>query len=108
MAASTLNDGARQSAEKALAAIDRVVEERPQSAQPVCLALTHTVVRLRDELIAEQRRAGGSDVSRHLEHTNALLSLVFSIQYPLEGVHSEKLKQARKALAKLMQEAADD
>jgi hypothetical protein len=108
MAGSTLNDRARQSGAKALAAIDRVVEERPQSAQPLCLAVTEAVVRLRDELIAEQRRAGGSDVSRHLKHTNALLSLVFSIQYPLEGVHSEKLTQARDELAKLMQECAHD
>jgi hypothetical protein len=108
MAGTKLNDSAQQSGQDTLAAIDRVVEECPASAQPVCLALTHAVVRLRDELIAEQRRAGGNDVSRHLEHTNALLSLVFSIQYPLEGVHSEKLQQARKELAKLMQEAADD
>jgi hypothetical protein len=108
MPSSTLNNSARESAEHALAAIDRVVEERPQSVQPVSLALTHAVVRLRDELIAEGRRAGGSDVSRHLAHTNALLSLVFSIQYPLEGVPSEKLKQARGELAKLIQETAGD
>jgi hypothetical protein len=99
-------DSIRESAQNAFDAIDRVLAERPQSVQPVCLAVTHSLVRLRDALIAEQR--ANRAVSAQLVHTNALLSLVFSIQYPLEGVHSEKLKQARDALARVVAEAAGD
>jgi hypothetical protein len=99
-------DSTRESAQSAFDAIDRVLADAPQSVQPICLALTHSLVRLRDALIAEQR--ANRAVSAQLMHTNALLSLVFSIQYPLEGVHSEKLKQARDTLARVIAEAAGD
>lgn len=104
MAQWTLDDGAREHGAKALAAMDRVIEDRPQSVQPACLEMTNALVRLRDALI--ERHRDGRNVSRHLAHTNAVISLVFSIQYPLEGVPGEKLKEARDALAKLIDEMA--
>jgi hypothetical protein len=108
MADSSTRNGIRESGRTALAAIDRVLGDRPKSVQPACLALTHSLVQLRDALIAKQRTDNAHQVSTHLVHTNALLSLVFSLQYPLEGVHAEKLNQARNALAKLIAETADD
>lgn len=89
-----------------LAAIDTVLRERPQSAQAEALALTKTVVKLRDGLI-QSLRAGDGSVKRELDHANALLSLVFSIQYPMQGQQWEKLSKAREALARLIDEIAD-
>jgi hypothetical protein len=89
---------------KALSAIDTVLRERPQSLQPAVLELTRAVVALRDTLI-EARRTGDATAKRELPHVNALLSLVVSIQYPMQGLHWDKLKQARDAFEKLATEA---
>jgi hypothetical protein len=90
----------------ALCAIDAVLGERPQSIQPAVLELTRAVVALRDALI-ESRRAGDPGAKRELAHVNSLLSLVVSIQYPMQGQHRDKLEQARDALGKLIAETGE-
>ncbi|HEX2830586.1 MAG TPA: hypothetical protein VHP37_29885 [Burkholderiales bacterium] len=85
----------------AIAALDTVLREQPQSAQAEALALTRAVVELRDALI-EALRGGDAGAKRELDHANALLSLVVSIQYPMQGRQWEKLRQARDALSQLL------
>lgn len=93
--------------EETLHALDRVLDERPASIQPICLALTESVVRLRDTLI-EAHRANGNTGRELLTHTNSILSLAFSTQYPMLGVQWEKLKKAREALAGHLAQFAGD
>lgn len=84
--------------DRVLAAMDAVL--RHESLQAEVLQLTKDVVGLRDALI-ESLRAGGAGTKRALDHANALLSLVVSIQYPVRGTQWEKLTQARAGLAQL-------
>lgn len=57
------------------------------------------VVRVRDDLIAKLRGdAEQPDATRWraaLSHANTALSLIVGVEYPVEGVKREPLKQAR-------------
>ena len=92
---------------KALSAVDAVLAGKSESPQAATVELTKAVVRLRDALI-ESLRAGDATAKRELDHTNSLLSLVVSIQYPMQGKQWEKLKDAREGLARLLAEIGDD
>ena len=95
---------ARLDCKAALAAIDRAVEKHGASAEPELVRATHCLVALRDHLITEQR-AKHRSIAQALAHTNAVLSLLFGIEYPISGMHWDRLEQVRQALAELSSDA---
>jgi hypothetical protein len=94
--------GAAACRKRALDALDRLLEEKnPDSIQQATLTVTRCLVHYRDALIEEARQCEPRPGSSALSHANAVLSLVFGTQYPLEGVHWDRIKKARDAVAAL-------
>src|SRR3954470_14759314 len=91
---------------QALAAIDAVIAAPSDSVQPAAVELTKAVVRLRDTLI-RGLRAGDASARRELDHVNALLSFVVSVQYPMQGQQREKVEKARQHFQKLIEELGE-
>jgi hypothetical protein len=83
--------------DKALAALDRALDDRPEKTYGDIAEAVRCVVALRDRLIAEQR--GGADIRAELGRVNAVLSHIVGGEYPLEGVRRDRIKKAREELA---------
>ena len=89
----------------ALAALDHVLEERPGKLGEEIAHAVRCLVRYRDRLIERGRAGPTSNAVHHrLVRTNAILSVVVGGEYPLVGVRSARIREARDALADLMQE----
>ncbi|WP_119422576.1 hypothetical protein [Desertibaculum subflavum] len=89
-------------AEDALAALDRVLQERPKAgALPFGEAVRRVAV-YRDALIAKARE-GGETAGRHmLLRANAVLSAVVAGNFPIGEVDWNSLKAAREELAEMV------
>ena len=88
----------------AVAALDKVVEERPSEEHEYLVEAVRCVTRLRDRLIAERRAGDTSQNLRdRLDHTNAVLSVIVGGQYPLVGVRRERVQHARDLLKELFE-----
>lgn len=85
-------------ADKALAALDRALEDRPDKVYDDLVEAVRCLVGLRAELTAK-RRAG--DAGDRLERCNAILSMVVGGEYPLAGIRKERVQKARDELASL-------
>jgi hypothetical protein len=86
----------------ALAVLDRILAERdPDRVQQAMVEATACVVRYRDNLIRETRATQDAAQNGLLRRTNGVLSLLFGTQYPLQGVHWDRIGQARAVLAEL-------
>ena len=86
---------------KTLEAIDAALAHPPRSVERASVEITQCLVALRDALIAARRTQRSARLDRELAHTNAVLSLVHGVQFPLQGVQWDKLKQVREEMAKL-------
>ena len=84
----------------ALDTLDHALEDRPDKVYDDMQHAVRSLVRLRDALIAARRETGGADDK--LRRCNAVLSLVFGGEYPLQGVRRERLEKAREAVAELL------
>ncbi len=76
---------------------------QPDAAPEVAAGLTEALkdlVRLRDELIACQRR--GEDCSGWLNRTNALISSGFGTDFPVSGLQWKRVRETRDGLAELL------
>lgn len=87
----------------AIAALDRALHERPDTLYDDLTRAARCLVALRDALIAD-RRAGLPEADAHLQRANALLSLVVGGEYPVAGLHRDRLQQARDGLDRLRQD----
>ncbi|HET6466774.1 MAG TPA: hypothetical protein VFG43_00195 [Geminicoccaceae bacterium] len=107
MSATRTDDAVRDHCHAAVAALDRVIDERPAEEHEYLVEAVRCLNRLRDRMI-ERRRAG--DTSRHLrdrlDRINAILSVVVGGQYPLVGVRWERVQHARDTLRQLLEDTA--
>ena len=89
----------------ALQAIERLLDERPETIDAALIAATRCLVRYRDEMI-RRLRANPANVhaSRELTQANGALSLIFGTHYPVIGLQWERLKKVRDALEDLSAE----
>jgi hypothetical protein len=84
----------------ALRALDRLIEVAPPSTVEEAMQALQSVVALRDLQVARRRAEGATaEIDRHLACTNAVLSLTWSGAVPIMGFRTERLKEARAALA---------
>jgi hypothetical protein len=93
----------------AIDVLDRLLAEHdPDHVQEGMVNATRCVVRYRDALIAECRAGSDAEKTQALRDANAVLSLMFGTQYPLEGVHWDRLSKARDALKALARDASPE
>ncbi|WP_366552705.1 hypothetical protein [Aquibaculum sediminis] len=91
----------------ALEAVEALLQEHdPEEAYDRIAEAVRCVIRLRDQLIAEERR-GGSD-SECLAQVNSLLSLAASAEYPLVGLRWERVCMVRDELRQLLSEVSPE
>jgi hypothetical protein len=81
--------------------LDRIVSSKDASSEFHELSeVTRGIVRMRDQLIARLRSEGpGNGVRERLDRINAVLSLTAAAELPLQGIHWDRIKKARDALA---------
>jgi hypothetical protein len=84
----------------ALAALDRLIAVAPPSTVEEAMHALKSVVALRDLQVARRRADGATvELDRRLACTNAVLSLTWSGAVPIMGFWTERLHEARNALA---------
>lgn len=87
----------------ALRAIERLLDERPETIDAALIAATRCLVRYRGEMIGRLREnAADVHASRELTQANGALSLIFGTHYPVSGLQWERLKKVRDALKELI------
>ena len=93
----------RDEGHRALAAVDKVLADRPHKVGHDFTAATEHLCRYRDEVIAHQRQAGPTPESRQaLSRLNAVLSTVLAGHFPLGPIPWPAIEQARDQLADLV------
>jgi hypothetical protein len=80
-----------------IAALDHVLEHRPDTVHDRIAEATRCLARLRDRLI-EAKHDGHPD-AHLLERANALLSLLIASEFPLVGLRWDRVKKARDEFA---------
>ncbi|WP_158043932.1 hypothetical protein [Skermanella pratensis] len=88
---------------QALETLDKVLSEKPEQHHEEVVGVLRCLVAMRDHLIGERRRSGPTaGLDEHLEHVNAVLSVMTSGSFPVVGLNHERLKHARDLMAGLM------
>lgn len=88
---------------RALSIIERVLERKSaeteaQDAAEACRAL----VRMRDGLIEQVRsQRGGASARERLDQVNVLLSMMAAAEYPLSGIHWDRMAKTRDLLKEM-------
>ena len=82
----------------AAAALEHALQDQPDKIYNDLAEAVRCLVRLRDELIAEQRAGAGRD---DLDRCNAILSMVVGSEYPLAGIRRDRVQQALQELSAL-------
>jgi formate dehydrogenase major subunit len=94
-------------ADQALAALDKVLAEKPEKVGYDFSRAMHHLAVFRDGVIARVRHAGemGSDADRpRLRRLNGVMNAVYAGHFPLGPVPWETVQTARDAFAALVQE----
>ncbi len=90
-------------AEAALASLERLLAERPEEFAEEIPEAVRRLVSLRDRLISTRRT--GTASAQQLEwltRVNAILSCVVAAEFPIRGLHRERVDTARQALRQLL------
>jgi hypothetical protein len=87
----------------ALAALDSLSPADPDTSRKLTEVMGQ-FVRMRDELIAAQRH--GASCRTELERSNALISSIFGVEFPVAGVQWQRVCDTRDALRQLVNDAA--
>jgi hypothetical protein len=96
-------------ARAALAEVDRALAAKPRADGHALSAAAHNLSLLRDSIAVRQRELGPTpDSRRHLEHVNAVISVVLGVHFPLGDLPWDELAKARDWLARLADEAAGE
>ena len=93
---------------KALSTLEVVLEDRPGELCGDVAEAMHSLVRARDHLIAAlraDREGAGPESARHLQRINAMLSVVASLEYPLAGLHWDRMTLVRDGLREMLRDA---
>lgn len=90
--------------ECAIEALDRALRDQPDRLYDDVVAAVRGLVGFRDHLIDRQRTEGGADAANRLRRVNAILSMMVGGEYPISGLHRERLQKARHALDELQRE----
>ena len=95
----------RDLAEKALAAIDKVLADKPERNGHDFSAAVHCLSDLRDVLIRERRdRSPGPEARDRPGRLNAAISIIVGGQYPIGSVPWRHIEDARASFATLLAE----
>lgn len=78
-----------------LAALDHILEHKPDHVHDEIAGATRCIVQVRDALIAARRRGAPAGEGELLGHVNSLLSVLIAAEFPLAGVRWQRVKQAR-------------
>ncbi|TDH60872.1 hypothetical protein E2C06_19830 [Dankookia rubra] len=91
---------ARQAAAAALDRLDRLLAERPHEVHADLSEAVRSIAGVRDDLI-QQVRADGS--GRHLlDWVNQLVSVAVSAEFPVTGLHWDRVEKTRDGLRALL------
>ena len=90
----------RQVRDDCLARLDHALGLPPDKLGQEVDVAEREVARLRDALIERLRRGELTD-RQALDKTNAALSLIVGVEYPVAGLHRKSLEQARDTLREL-------
>ncbi len=85
-----------------LAAIDKVLAEKPHKDDYTLSEAMKQLCLYRDELIEERDRTGSADDAQRLSHINAVISVVAGTHFPLGETPWDELGKARDWLAALV------
>lgn len=89
--------------EDALSSIETVLDERPGEHMKELSLAVRALVRARDRLIDVRRSEGLSpEGEEHLRSINAMLSVVASLEYPLAGLHWQRIKLVHEGLSQML------
>jgi hypothetical protein len=94
---------ARQAAEAALRRLDRILAERPREVHEDLSDAVRDIVALRDDLIRSLRSGqAGPGMRDRLDHANRLVSVAIGAEFPVTGLHWERIETTRGLLRKLL------
>jgi hypothetical protein len=82
----------------AAAALEHALQDEPGKIYADLAEAVRCLVRLRDELIAEQHASANRG---DLDRCNAILSMVIGSEYPLAGIRRDRVQQALQELSAL-------
>jgi hypothetical protein len=98
--------GARSSIAKhgnaAMAELDSMLPGGPQTSAKM-VEVMHHFIAMRDDLIAAQR--AGAPCGEELQRINGVLSSIFGVEFPSEGLQWQRVCDTREALRRLASEA---
>ncbi len=86
-----------------LDALDEVLASKSPPKKDLLAEATRCMSRFRDALI-ELKRDGDAEAPSRLSQANALLSELVAAEFPLVGVRRERIKNARDAYERLLNE----
>ena len=90
----------RQAAEAALHRLDRLLAERPHEVHEDLSEAVRGIVAIRDDLIQRMRAdGGGRDL---LDRTNTLVSIAVGAEFPVTGLHWDRVEKTRDGLRALL------
>lgn len=96
----------RQAGESALAHLDHLLAHRPERVHEELTHAMRGIVRIRDRLIERLRSANEPSpaLRERLDRVNVLVSIAFGAQFPVTGVHWERIEKTRDELRAMMGE----
>lgn len=90
----------KEMGQPALAVLDRIDVEQQSAADPEVNEAVEQLVRLRDALI--ERHRAGEDCGEWLGRTNAVLSGIFGVEYPVGGIQWQRIVETRDDLRHML------
>jgi hypothetical protein len=96
---------ARRQASDAIDRLDHVLRRGPAVEHSEVQAASNAVIAFRNRAV-EKHRAGA--VTRGcLDQANAFVSLAYGFEFPLSGLHFDRIRRTRQGLAALLHRACD-
>ena len=94
---------ARAAGAEAMSRLDKLLETRPHETHEEVTQAVRGIVRIRDALI-ELRRAGADTpgLQDTLAQANRLVSTAIGAQFPITGMHWERVEKTRDGLRALL------
>lgn len=83
----------------AIAVLDDCIEDGPKELEQELFEAVRMVARARDELIRRQREHYTVEQGKLLNRLNSVLSVLAGGAYPIVGVHLDRIRKGRDALA---------
>lgn len=91
-------------AQKALAALDHALSNRPKQTGHDFSAATRCLTALREHVIVDMRGHPAAATRDHLARLNAVISVVYGGQFPIGAVPWDHVQQARDTFVRLLRD----